>query len=140
MIKNFKIEKKNPYIFELSAIGSTELGYITVSEYSNSIPFQIKRVYWIYFTPPNIERGNHAHKELEQIIVSVSGIIEIDLESMHGEKFSFKLDKPNKALYIPKEYWRMIRFSHNAVLLCLASMEYDENDYIRDYNLFKNKR
>ena len=129
-------EKKEPFIFFFSQIGNPSLGYISVAGNSN-LPFEPKRVYWTYFTPNNVERGNHAHKELEQIIIAVSGSMEFDLESIEGKKFKFILDNPNKALYIPKKYWRVIRFSHNSVLLCLASLEYDKDDYIREYNIFK---
>lgn len=138
MITSFKVNVQHPYIIDLKSIGSSELGYITVAEFPKSIPFEIKRTYWTYYTPNNVERGNHAHKELQQIIVAVAGVIEFNLESIQGEKFNFKLDNPNQGLYIPKEYWRVIHFSHSAVLLCLASLEYNVNDYIRDYQEFKN--
>jgi hypothetical protein len=128
---------EHPYLIDLKSIGSSELGFITVAEFPKNIPFEIKRTYWTYFTPNNVERGNHAHRQLQQIIVAVAGVIEFDLESKQGEKFNFRLDNPNKGLYIPKEYWRVIHFSHNAVLLCLASLVYDANDYIRDYADFK---
>lgn len=129
-------EKKEPFIFILSSIGDPSLGYISVAGNSN-LPFEIKRTYWTYFTPHNVERGNHAHKKLEQIIVAVAGVIDFELESTEGKKYSFKLDNPDKGLYIPQKYWRTIRFSHNAVLLCLASMEYQADDYIRNYDDFK---
>lgn len=129
---------KHPYIIDLKSIGSPELGYLTVAEFPLNIPFPIKRTYWTYFTPHNVERGNHGHKELEQIIVAVNGIIAFDLESRDGKKFNFKLDNPDKGLFIPKKYWRIIHFSHNAVMLCMASLEYDKDDYIRNYDDFKN--
>ena len=87
----------------------------------------------------DVVRGNHAHKALSQIIFAVSGIIDFELENTAGEKYSFKLDKPDMGLYIPPMHWRIIKFSHNAVLLCLASDVYDENDYIRNYQDFKQK-
>jgi len=138
MTESLKVNVQYPRIIDLKSIGSSDLGYITVAEFPNNIPFEIKRTYWTYYTPNNVERGNHAHKKLQQIIVAVAGIIEFDLESIQGEKFKFKLDNPNQGLYIPIEYWRVIHFSHSAVLLCLASLEYDVNDYIRDYQEFKN--
>lgn len=131
-------EHQIPHLIEFSSIGSAELGYLTVAEFPSNIPFPIKRTYWTYFTPNKIERGNHGHKELEQIIIAVNGIIEFDLESINGEKFNFILNNPNKGLFIPKKYWRVIHFSHNAVMLCLASLEYDKDDYIRNYDDFKN--
>ncbi|MBN2894197.1 MAG: FdtA/QdtA family cupin domain-containing protein [Bacteroidales bacterium] len=131
--------KNNPYLINLSSIGSSSLGYITVAEGMENIPFEIKRVYWTYFTPNDVERGNHAHKKLEQVIVAVSGVIKFSLEDIKGNMIEFVLDSPSKGLYIPSMYWRTIKFSHNAVLLCLASQHYDENDYIRSLNLFRKK-
>lgn len=126
-----------PYIIEFSKIGSPLLGYITVAEGTKNIPFNINRVYWTYFTPNEVQRGGHAHKNLEQVIFAVSGIIEFTTEDIRGNKKSFVLDSPEKGLYIPKQIWRDIKFSHNAVLLCLASEHYVESDYIRDYKEFK---
>ena len=130
--------KKNilPHLIEFLEIGDSTLGYITVAEFQNGVPFEIKRVYWTYYTPHNVVRGNHAHKKLEQVIFAVSGNIEFHLENRAGEKFEFKLDKPNAGLFIPKGFWRTIKLSHNAVLLCLASRAYEKNDYIRDYDEF----
>ena len=126
-----------PHIIEFDQIGQPALGYISVAEVGKNIPFDIKRVYWTYFTPNHVERGNHAHIALEQVIFSVSGIIRFELESVSGERFDFVLDEPNKGLYVPPGYWRKMQFSHSAVLLCLASQLYDEADYIRDYQEFK---
>lgn len=129
---------KTPYIVDLKSIGSVEIGFLTVAEFPSVVPFEIKRTYWTYFTPHNVERGSHAHKELEQLIVAVAGKIEFDLESKDGKFLKYTLDHPTKALYIPKGYWRTIRFAPDTVLLCLASLKYDEGDYIRDYTEFKN--
>ncbi|WP_295840906.1 FdtA/QdtA family cupin domain-containing protein [uncultured Apibacter sp.] len=126
-----------PHIVILSKIGSSALGYITVAEENLNIPFEIKRVYWTYFTPQDIQRGGHAHKELKQMIFAVSGTIEFKTEDIYGNKETFILDSPEKGLFIPSKIWRDIKFSHNAVLLCLASEFYLENDYIRDYDEFK---
>ncbi|MEP0984481.1 FdtA/QdtA family cupin domain-containing protein [Ekhidna sp.] len=125
-----------PNLIKFEKIGFSHTGYISVAEVSKNIDFEIKRVYWTYFTPNHIERGNHAHKKLEQLIFAVNGKIDFNLEDSNGNKHKFTLDAPHIGLYIPPGYWRTIRFSHNAVLLCLASEAYDENDYIRDYNDF----
>jgi dTDP-4-dehydrorhamnose 3,5-epimerase-like enzyme len=126
-----------PNIIKLSKIGSSVLGYITVAEENLNIPFNIKRVYWTYFTPQDVHRGGHAHKELEQLIFAVSGTIEFTTEDIYGNTETFILDSPEKGLYIPSKIWRDIKFSHNAVLLCLASDFYKEQDYIRNYDEFK---
>ena len=125
-----------PRLIEFSEIGNSSLGYITVAEYQKGIPFEIRRVYWTYYTPHNVVRGNHAHQKLEQVIFALSGNIELYLKNRVGDKFEFRLDKPNVGLYIPNGFWRTIKLSHNAVLLCLASRVYEEEDYIRDYNDF----
>lgn len=125
-----------PCLIEFSKIGSSSLGYITIAENSN-MPFVIKRVYWTYFTPDSVVRGQHAHHELEQVIFATSGRIEFILEGIDGKTATFVLDNPSVGLYIPSGYWRTIKFSHNAVLMCLASLEYNEQEYIRDYNEFK---
>lgn len=127
-----------PKLIKFNKIGDPSLGYISIAEENKNIPFQIKRVYWTYFTPNHVERGQHAHKKLEQLIVAVSGIIEFTLTNKNEKKQTFILDNPDKGLYIPRGYWRDIKFSHSAVLLCLASEKYDEKDYIRDYSEFIN--
>ena len=125
-----------PLLLEFSKIGSPALGYITVGE-NSTLPFAVQRVYWTYFTPDSVVRGHHAHRELEQVIFATSGRIEFVLEGLDGKSETFLLESPNVGLYIPRLYWRSIKFSHNAVLLCLASMEYSEEDYIRNYSEFR---
>lgn len=127
-----------PHIINLNKIGSPELGYITISEAQKDVPFDIKRVYWTYYTPQDVSRGGHAHKNLQQLIVAVAGTITFNTEDKNGEKKVFILDSPNQGLFIPKLIWRDIKFSHSAVLLCLASELYDEDDYFRNYQDFKN--
>ena len=128
---------KNPYIIHFPKIGSSQLGYISVSEKDN-LPFVPKRIYWTYFTPEDVVRGHHAHYDLEQILVAVAGKIEVDIILKNSESFQFVLDSPNLGLFIPKMSWRTIKYSHNAVQMCIASMEYNEKDYIRDYTEFNN--
>lgn len=125
-----------PHLIDFSKIGKPELGYLTVAQ-NSGLPFRIERVYWTYFTPDEVLRGHHAHHELEQVIFAVSGQIDFELEAVDGTKYNFALTRPNIGLYIPRHYWRTIQFSHNAVLMCLASMEYEESDYIRNYADFQ---
>jgi len=125
-----------PYLIEFPKIGESQLGYISVSE-KNNLPFIPKRIYWTYFTPEDVVRGNHAHYELQQILVAVAGKIEVDIVLQNEDSFHFVLDSPNFGLFIPKMAWRTMKYSHNSVQMCIASMEYDENDYIRNYDQFK---
>lgn len=127
---------KTPKFISFNKIGSPNLGYISVGENPENIPFEIKRVYWTYYTPQDVTRGGHAHYDLEQVIVAVSGTITFTTEDLKGNKEEFILDSPDKGLYIPKLIWRDIKFSHNAVLLCMASEKYIASDYIRDYKIF----
>lgn len=129
----------NPHLVGLPSIGNSKEGYITVAEFERNIPFNIKRTYWTYFTPNEVIRGFHAHRALKQVIFAVSGTIKFNIEQLDGKKIEFLLDKPNEGLYLPPYTWREMRFSHNAVLVCLASEWYDETDYIRDYKQFKNE-
>lgn len=126
----------SPKIIQFPAIGSSTLGFITVAEQQLNVPFDIKRVYWTYYTPNNVIRGGHAHKNLEQLIFAVAGSIEFVTQDVHGNKIEFVLDNPHIGLYIPRLIWREIKFSHSAVLLCLASDLYSEDDYIREYSEF----
>ncbi|KFC23525.1 sugar 3,4-ketoisomerase [Epilithonimonas lactis] len=127
-----------PQIITFDNIGSSALGYISVAEEQKNVPFDIKRVYWTYYTPQDVIRGGHAHKKLQQVIFAVSGTITFNTEDKEGKKETFILDHPTKGLYLPKLIWRDIKFSHNAVLLCLASELYEESDYFRDFAEFKN--
>ena len=125
-----------PHIINFQKIGDPSTGYISIAEFEKNIPFKIKRVYWTYHTPNEVNRGFHAHKELQQVIVAVSGVIRFKIINSLEEELEFILDGPSKGLVIPKMYWREISFSHNAVLLCLASEIFDENDYIRNFKEF----
>jgi hypothetical protein len=127
-----------PYLIDFSKIGDDLNGYISVLE-KDSLPFSPKRIYWTYKTPENITRGHHAHYKLEQILIAVSGVIQVDLELINGEKFEYILDKPNLGIFIPKMTWHTMKYFNSAVQVCIAGMEYDENDYIRNYKTFKNK-
>lgn len=137
MNTSFK-NKTCPEYFELSSIGNPNLGFISVAEFPNNIPFNIKRAYWTYHTPENVLRGYHSHKDLYQLIFAVSGTITFYTEDRYRNKQEFILSKPNVGLYIPPYVWREIKFSKNSVLLCLASLEYSETDYIRNYDNFVN--
>ena len=111
-------------------------GQLVALEEFKDIPFEIKRVYYIYDTADGVRRGFHAHKELEQILICVHGSCKILLDN-GSEKEIVLLDKPHEGLYISNDMWReMYDFSEGAVLLVLASRVYDEADYIRNYDEF----
>ena len=129
-----------PSLTEFPTIGSPALGYISVAEGNVNIPFEVRRVYWTYYTPNDVLRGGHAHKRLQQMIFAVAGKIIFTVEDRYANNYRFELEKPRTGLYFPPYTWREIQFSHNAVLLCLASEHFDEGDYIRNYEDYKNLR
>jgi len=127
---------KEPTLIELKAIGDSSEGYLTVAEGSVDVPFDIKRVFWSYYTPQMITRGRHAHYVLEQVLVAVSGKIIVTNEDVKGKTMVHVLEDPNIGLYVPPLHWHVIQFSHNAVMMSLASTSYNPDDYISDYEVF----
>ncbi len=122
-------------LIDFSLLGD-ERGHLTVLEAHKNIPFEIKRVYYLTGTKPGVSRGFHAHKELEQIAVCVSGKCRMLLDDGKHREETW-LDSPTKAMCIEKMIWHeMHDFSDDCVLLVLASEHYDEADYIRDYQRF----
>jgi hypothetical protein len=112
-------------------------GNLSFFESSNHIPFEIKRTYWIYDVPGGETRGGHAYKELQEIVIALSGSFDVHVEGF-GFSEVFSLNRSYNALYLPPGTWRSLQnFSTNSVCLVAASAAYDENDYIRDYQQFK---
>lgn len=126
-----------PYIIEFPKIGTSAIGYISVLDSLDSLPFKVKRVFWTYYTPESIVRGRHAHHVTEQVLIAVSGRILVTTESAQGEIKVFALDSPSQGIYIPPNVWHTMQYSHSAVQLVLASTSFDEQDYIRDYDMFR---
>lgn len=121
------------YVFEPHG---DERGQLVAIEECRDIPFDVKRVYYMYDTVPDAIRGKHAHKCLQQILICVHGSCRVLLDD-GTEKEIVILDKPNEGIYISNDIWReMFNFSPDAVLMVLASELYDENDYIREYDQF----
>ena len=115
--------------------GDYRVMLVSLEEYKD-IPFEIKRVYYMYDTKKNVHRGFHAHKSLEQILICIHGSCKVLLDN-GTEKKIVSLEKPYEGLYIANNMWReMYDFSEDAVLMVLASEYYKEEDYIRDYNEF----
>ena len=113
-----------------------ERGQLIALEIFKDIPFEIKRVYYIYDTLPNVRRGYHAHRNLQQILICVNGSCVVHLDNGR-ETAEVLLNKPTEGLFISNDIWREIYdFSEGAVLMVLASELYDEADYIRDYDSF----
>ena len=111
-------------------------GNLVALEELKDIPFEIKRIYYMYDTLSGVIRGKHAHKALEQVLICIHGSCKISMDNGH-EKEEVLLDKPYEGLYLRNNIWReMYEFSPDAVLMVLASEYYDENDYVRNYEEF----
>ena len=119
-------------ILSLPKIGD-ERGNLSIIEQAKQIPFEIRRVHWIYDVPGGVNRGGHAYKETEEFIVALSGSFDVVVDDGEGRK-AYSLNRSYFGLYVPKGMWRtMTNFSTNSLALVLSSTDYDENDYVSDY-------
>lgn len=133
------MEKYNVFdcsIVELDKHHSDRKGNLTVVENGATLPFDVKRVYYLYDIPGGEGRGAHAHRELEQLIIAASGSFTVTLDDGMNKR-SFFLNRPYQGLYIKPGLWRdLVDFSSGAVCMVLASEVYLKEDYIRDYDEF----
>jgi dTDP-4-dehydrorhamnose 3,5-epimerase-like enzyme len=112
-------------------------GNLTFIEGERHIPFAIARVYYLYDVPGGMERGGHAHRELQQLMIAASGSFDVVVDDGFNRR-TFSLNRSYYGLFIPTMVWReIVNFSSGAVCLVLASHPYDEADYYRDYDEFK---
>lgn len=130
------LEYPMAHIITFERIGEPMIGYISVAG-KNNLPFDAKRVFWTYYTPESIVRGRHAHYKTQQLMVAVAGKIIVNIEDAQGNISGFVLENPNMGLYIPPNVWHTMQYSHNAVQMVIASTDFEESDYIRDYETFK---
>lgn len=127
---------KHTKIISLNQIGNRQ-GHISVVENNINIPFEIKRVFYIYDIPGGRNRGAHAHKECHQLLVAVIGGYQVKLDDGKQENI-ISPRRPDQALHIPPGVWASeINFTSGAICLVMASEKYDEEDYIRNYEEFK---
>ena len=126
----------NYKLINLNVYGDSR-GKLISLESNKNLPFEIKRVYYIFDTLPNQERGKHAHKNLEQLIIAMDGACQFVLDDGKSTETVW-LNRPDVGLYIGKNMWREMRnFSYGCKLMVLASDFYSEDEYIRDYSIFK---
>ena len=135
------MELKDNTVYDCSVIDVSkihnEAGNITVVENGENIPFDVKRIYYLYDVPSGEARGGHAHYELEQFIIAASGSFDVILNDGRNKK-RVTLNRPNLALHIVPGLWRELdNFSSGAICLVMASEKYMEEDYIRNYAYFK---
>ena len=141
-LPNRKVELDNKFsvfdctMIELDKHHSDRKGNLTVVENGKTFPFDVKRVYYLYDVPGGENRGSHAHRELEQLIIAASGSFTVTLDDGQNKR-SFFLNRPYQGLYVKPGMWRdLVDFSSGAVCMVLASDVYKADDYIRDYEDF----
>ncbi|KRD07494.1 hypothetical protein ASE21_18585 [Flavobacterium sp. Root901] len=114
-------------------------GNLTFMQNPSQIPFEIKRVFWIYDVPGGETRGGHAYKEQEEIIIAISGSFDVVITDLDGSVKKYSLNRSYYGLHIPAKTWRhMENFSTNSLALHISSSSFSKEDYIRDFEKFKN--
>ncbi len=128
-----------PLLIQLPKITDPR-GNLSFFQNNNQIPFEIARTYWIYDVPGGEARGSHAFKEQKEFIIALSGSFDVVLND--GEKeIKFTLNRSYYGLYVPPMYWRSLEnFSTNSLALIVSDKNFDSNDYIRDFQIFKNRK
>lgn len=112
-------------------------GQLVVVEGEIDIPFEIKRIFYIYGSDSDVVRGQHANKKTEFILINVAGQSKVSVKDGKGNEAIFSLNRPHTGIYLPRLVWKdMYDFSEDSVLLCLASEHYDGEEYIRSYDEF----
>ena len=125
-----------PFILNFPQRGD-ERGWLVVAEGNKDVPFDIRRIFYIYGTDSHAVRGQHANRNSEFVLVNVAGSCKVRTKDGKGDDRVFELNEPNMGLFIPRMVWKdMYDFSPDSILLCLASESYDPNEYIRDYDAF----
>lgn len=133
-VKKYNVEDCG--IIELDRHHSQRKGDISVVENGKEVPFDVKRIYYLYDVPGGADRGGHAHKALYQLIVAASGAFTVELDDGSNKK-AFTLNRPYQGLLVKPGIWRTLTdFSSGSICMVLASEKYDENDYIRSYEKF----
>lgn len=128
-------ESNKPRIIDIPKITDPR-GNLSFIQHPDICPFPIRRVFYLYDVPADSERGGHAHHNGEELIIAISGAFDVVL-SNGSETQRWHLDRPYRALYVPTYWWRTIdNFSGGAVCMVITSVEYSEDDYMRDYDEF----
>lgn len=114
-----------------------ERGHLVIVEGGVDIPFDVKRIFYIYGSDKDIVRGQHANRESEFVLINVAGTSKVKVKDGKGNEAVYSLNRPHTGIYLPKMVWKdMYDFSEDSVLLCLASTHYNADEYIRDYEEF----
>ncbi len=115
-----------------------ERGHLVIVEGAKDVPFDVKRVFYIYGSDADVVRGKHANRKTQFVLINVSGTSKVRVDDGRGNEQVYSLERPHTGIYLPTMIWKdMYDFSPDSVLLVLASEHYEAAEYIRDYELFK---
>lgn len=127
---------KKSHMLEFNRHGD-QRGYLVAIEGNRDIPFDIKRIFYIFGSDSSVVRGRHSNRKSEFVLINVCGSCRVRTVEMDGQVQEFLLNKPHTGIYLPKMVWKdMYEFSEDSILLCLSSEHYDNEEYIRDYDAF----
>lgn len=127
---------KYAHMIEFAQKGD-ERGHLVIVEGMYDVPFEIKRIFYIYGSDAEVIRGNHANKKSEFVLINVAGTSKVKVMDGKGNETVYSLNRPHTGIYLPKMVWKeMYDFSPDSVLLVLSSEHYDPDEYVRDYDAF----
>lgn len=127
------MDNKYAYMIDFEEKGD-DRGHLVICEGSQDIPFDIKRIFYIYGSDSSVVRGQHANKKTEFVLINVAGSSKVKVMNGKGNEIVFCLNRPHTGVYLPSMVWKeMYDFSEDSVLLCLASEHYDSEEYVRNY-------
>lgn len=130
------VMKKKVELLEFSQHGD-DRGHLVVVEGQKDVPFDVKRIFYIYGSDAEVVRGQHANRRSEFVLINVAGTSKVRVRDGKGNEAIFCLNRPHTGIYLPQMVWKdMYDFSSDSVLLCLSSEHYDPQEYIRDYDEF----
>lgn len=125
---------KHVQMLEFPLFGD-DRGHLVIVEGKRNIPFEIKRVFFIYGSDKNAIRGQHANRKSEFVLINISGTSKVKVKDGKGNEAVFSLIRPNTGIFLPKMIWKeMYDFSKDSILLCLSSEHYDSSEYIKNYD------
>lgn len=130
----------SPYLIKLENISFDNIDFgITVAEVNKQIPYVVERIYWLRSNSVDVERGNHAHMNSHQFIISIQGDMMVTITDTSGQINNFELKNDGIGLYIPPKHWLKIQMPKHAVLLCLSSHIFKNQITVYDYDEFMGK-
>lgn len=125
-----------PHLISIPKVNSKS-GTLSFMEVDGTLPFEVKQLYWIYDITGEAHRGNHAHLNTDRIIVCLSGLIDVVIESVKGEHYAFQLRDPGEVLYYPRLHWIKLKFYDQALAVVGASDTFKNDIAVKDFEAFK---